>query len=72
MMILKWWAGSNGNLFADHKAAGNRYCIDVHGEPMPMGLKLHFLAVNGKSLGGAGTIEQCKHMAERHAMNGKV
>lgn len=50
-----------------------RYCVDARGERMPVpGMRLHFLALNGKSLGGAGTVEQCKHMAERHASTGKV
>lgn len=69
--LLKWWRGSNGNAFADYNET--RYCVDTKGEPMPMGMgRLHFLSANGKSLGGAGTIEQCKHMAERHATIGKI
>lgn len=69
--VLDWWTGSNGNLFADDERG--RYCIDVRGERMPMpGMRLHFLALDGKSIGGAGSVEQCKSMAARHAANGKL
>lgn len=39
---------------------------------MPMGLRLNFLMANGKTLAGAGTVEQCQSMAARHAVKGKL
>jgi hypothetical protein len=69
MKTLEWFKGRGGNLFADDN--DRQYRIDTRGEPMPFGMKLYHLSVNDSCLGGAGSIEQCKSMAGRHAAKGK-
>lgn len=64
-MTLKWWKGSNGNLFADH--ALGRFCITS--EPFPLGGRMYALALNGDRRGGTGTLEGTKKLAEELAAN---
>lgn len=68
---LQWQIDANGNHVADWNY--KRYLIDAKFETLPMGFgRLYFLRFDGNSLGGAGSIEQCKSMAWRHSVNGKL
>lgn len=64
--LLKWWTGSNGNLFADHDVG--RFSIGK--DRFPIGGWYYWVALDGNSKGGCGDLPGAKKMAEELAEHG--